>query len=330
MPVSHRTLLLAGAADPEERQCRICFDTNDPESLIAPCMCSGTQRWIHRACLNEWRAQERVPRAFTHCPTCRFEYLTALHESEEASRSRSVRFRMFVVRDTLLVFAVVQSILALVGLLIHLCDRSGAVKSLYPRSWAARTAAEHLAIGPYYTSAVVVCLALLGLIGMWLQHTGRLPATPPRSAIVRRHEPLAPTCDVCCNGCVSSGSGDVCCQSCCAVCEGGGGGGGGCALEGCGACDASGCAAEGAGILLPLTLVALLLLAVVGVVYALFFATIVMQRLAQRHVHLLQMRSETQRVIVCDLANEGREGSLQRSSSKAPIAMPMEGIAMRV
>ena len=72
MPVSHRTLSFAGAADPEERQCRICFDTNDPESLIAPCMCSGTQRWIHRACLNEWRAQERVPRAFTHCPTCRF------------------------------------------------------------------------------------------------------------------------------------------------------------------------------------------------------------------------------------------------------------------
>jgi hypothetical protein len=234
---------------------------------------------------------------------------------------------MFVVRDTILVFAGVQSILALVGLLIHLCDRSGAVQSLYPRSWAARTAAEHLAIGPYYMSAVVVCLALLGLISMWLQHTGRLPATPPRAAIVRRHEPVAPTSDVCCNGCVSSSGCAVDCQSCCAVCEGGGGG---CALEGCGACDASGCAAEGAGVLVPLTMVVLLMLAVVGVFYALFFATIVMQRLAQRHVHLLQMRSETHRVVVCDLAHEGREGSLQRSSSKAPIAMPMEGIAMRV
>ena len=88
MPVSHRALSLAGAADPEERICRICFDGADAETLIAPCMCAGTQLWVHRACLDEWRAQERVPRAFTHCPTCRFEYRTVAHETEEAARSR--------------------------------------------------------------------------------------------------------------------------------------------------------------------------------------------------------------------------------------------------
>jgi hypothetical protein len=97
------------------------------------------------------------------------------------------------------------------------------------------------------------------------------------------------------------------------VCEGGGGG---CALEGCGACDASGCAAEGAGVLVPLTMVVLLMLAVVGVFYALFFATIVMQRLAQRHVHLLQMRSETHRVVVCDLAHVCQERSQERSQER--------------
>ena len=46
----------AGAANPEDRSCRICFDGNDAHTLIAPCLCKGSSRWIHRGCLNEVRA----------------------------------------------------------------------------------------------------------------------------------------------------------------------------------------------------------------------------------------------------------------------------------
>ena len=40
--------------------CRICFegaDQVDADVLIAPCDCSGSQRWVHRLCLERWQRQ---------------------------------------------------------------------------------------------------------------------------------------------------------------------------------------------------------------------------------------------------------------------------------
>ena len=64
-------------------QCRICFeeDSTPTDELIAPCRCAGTQKHIHRRCLDEWRAQDMVPNAFSHCPTCKFQYITAIDET---------------------------------------------------------------------------------------------------------------------------------------------------------------------------------------------------------------------------------------------------------
>ena len=44
------------AADPEAGElavCRICLSEDDPMTLIAPCLCAGTSRWVHRDCLDE-------------------------------------------------------------------------------------------------------------------------------------------------------------------------------------------------------------------------------------------------------------------------------------
>jgi hypothetical protein len=35
------------------RQCRICLDTENPESMVAPCRCRGSAEFIHLACLEE-------------------------------------------------------------------------------------------------------------------------------------------------------------------------------------------------------------------------------------------------------------------------------------
>ncbi|XP_020687647.1 uncharacterized protein LOC110103309 isoform X2 [Dendrobium catenatum] len=35
--------------------CRICLES-DGEELISPCMCKGTQQFVHRFCLDHWRA----------------------------------------------------------------------------------------------------------------------------------------------------------------------------------------------------------------------------------------------------------------------------------
>lgn len=56
-----------------KRRCRVCFG-EDEVQLIAPCLCDGNSKWIHRDCLNKWRASRTNPRALTHCEVCLFQY----------------------------------------------------------------------------------------------------------------------------------------------------------------------------------------------------------------------------------------------------------------
>ncbi|XP_024516902.1 uncharacterized protein LOC9663015 isoform X2 [Selaginella moellendorffii] len=39
----------------QQRQCRICLECGGSD-LIAPCQCKGTQKFVHRSCLDNWRA----------------------------------------------------------------------------------------------------------------------------------------------------------------------------------------------------------------------------------------------------------------------------------
>eukprot|EP00303_Exanthemachrysis_gayraliae_P015531 CAMPEP_0206028526 /NCGR_PEP_ID=MMETSP1464-20131121/45092_1 /ASSEMBLY_ACC=CAM_ASM_001124 /TAXON_ID=119497 /ORGANISM="Exanthemachrysis gayraliae, Strain RCC1523" /LENGTH=117 /DNA_ID=CAMNT_0053402589 /DNA_START=8 /DNA_END=358 /DNA_ORIENTATION=- len=70
----------AAAGGENTRQCRICLSTDEPEDIIAPCACSGSVRWVHRACLDEWRAQELRANAFEQCELCKFRYVVETRE----------------------------------------------------------------------------------------------------------------------------------------------------------------------------------------------------------------------------------------------------------
>lgn len=68
----------------ELRTCRICFETEEsPEDadpanpLISPCLCSGSSRFVHRACLAQWRASNHRQDAHWQCEVCHFRYLYA-------------------------------------------------------------------------------------------------------------------------------------------------------------------------------------------------------------------------------------------------------------
>jgi hypothetical protein len=43
----------------DQPQCRICFDSGE-EDLIAPCHCKGTQKHVHRSCLDNWRSTKVI------------------------------------------------------------------------------------------------------------------------------------------------------------------------------------------------------------------------------------------------------------------------------
>ena len=70
-------------------------------------------------------------------------------------------------------------------------------------------------------------------------------------------------------------------------------------------------------VLLPIGLALLIVFAFIGIFVGVFFFTIVAQRLVQNHVHLLHRRTETQRVVVLDLAD--RPELLQRGGEEADV-----------
>ena len=139
-----------GADDDEPAQCRICLDDDHVRNMISPCSCSGTSKFVHRACLDEWRAQERVPSAFTHCPTCHFEYITDSADDIRDRPARVCQFALHVVRDIGLSMALVQLVICGIAKAIQLLDTSCKVPAALPSSW------------PYYISSVPIFLFLVG------------------------------------------------------------------------------------------------------------------------------------------------------------------------
>ena len=59
----------------EEKECRICYLEETPEKeMISPCLCNGTSKWIHRDCLELWRALNINKEAYYICMECHGEY----------------------------------------------------------------------------------------------------------------------------------------------------------------------------------------------------------------------------------------------------------------
>lgn len=49
--------------------CRICFEAGDG-LLIAPCKCTGSQKWVHVECVRRWQRSCTEPRAAHYCSVC--------------------------------------------------------------------------------------------------------------------------------------------------------------------------------------------------------------------------------------------------------------------
>ena len=54
--------------------CRICLNDSEQRYLIAPCACTGTNKFVHRECLNSWRRISTRPDAESKCPNCLTDY----------------------------------------------------------------------------------------------------------------------------------------------------------------------------------------------------------------------------------------------------------------
>ena len=98
--------------------CRICLDETNRANLIRPCNCAGTQAWIHRGCLDRWRATDPNGNRFHQCEIChfKFEYEEVL-ESRWKTHRRTAQLWAYVAFDiTALLIVINLVVLALTGI----------------------------------------------------------------------------------------------------------------------------------------------------------------------------------------------------------------------
>jgi len=159
----------------DDNQCRICFETGG--DLIAPCLCSGTSKWIHRTCLDQWRAAGSNARAMTNCFECGFQYrliqdksLTDRRRAEE--RQNCFRFSGWIIGRTVLSFVLVHLLLCTFTIILHACDRTFWGCTLVKVPWLAHPSGpppeqywDNLQYykATYYLAAVLAVLCLLGI-----------------------------------------------------------------------------------------------------------------------------------------------------------------------
>ena len=70
----------------ERPTCRFCFEeAADDDELVAPCACSGSQKYVHATCLRRWQAHQRLEAASSRadvrakantCDVCHTEFST--------------------------------------------------------------------------------------------------------------------------------------------------------------------------------------------------------------------------------------------------------------
>ena len=54
---------------------KVTYRSQDGGRLIRPCLCRGSQKYVHEGCLAAWRLQDPTSkRNYWQCPTCRYKY----------------------------------------------------------------------------------------------------------------------------------------------------------------------------------------------------------------------------------------------------------------
>ncbi|KAF5945795.1 hypothetical protein HYC85_016023 [Camellia sinensis] len=231
--------------------CRICLecDGEEDDELISPCMCKGTQQFVHRSCLDHWRsvkASINVADLLFHiAQLAKLNFIFELRSLKDNSW-RKIKFRVFVARDVFLVIGAM-------GGFAYVMDKDGSFRNSFNDSWD-RILSKH-PIPFYYCIGVLAFFVLLGFFGLVL-HCSSLNSNDPRMAG---------------------------CQNCC---------------YGWGILDCFPASMEAC---FALVIVFVVVFAILGIAYGFLAATMAIQRIWQRHYHILTKRELTKEYIVEDL-----------------------------
>ncbi|KAF9681934.1 hypothetical protein SADUNF_Sadunf05G0054800 [Salix dunnii] len=284
-PITEPSEVDLEAGPGEQFQCRICLET-DGRDFIAPCKCKGTTKYVHRECLDQWRAVKEGF-AFSHCTTCKAPYHLRVHAAADR-KWRTLKFRFFVTRDIVFIFLAVQLVIASLAYLVYLIDT-------HQKSWLRLAWGFDSELSFYY-----ICeTASVYLEKAWMQVKEVLVG------YLKFFHCLCADCHL---------PGTLCMWTDCTTC-----------FESCastaGECGCLGGAGEaGLPLLFIMALIVLGLFTVIGIFYSVLVATMVGQRIWQRHYHILAKRMLTKEYVVEDVDGE------MMGSDWSPPPLPPEHV----
>jgi hypothetical protein len=116
------------------KECRICFEGGDQEDIISPCNCNGTSKYVHRACLDQWRSQDPTHDNFSRCNQCRFTYEMENPGATVTEADRKKKYKK-AMKSSLYTF-IISAICAIIVItvLIKALDYNGDVKKILGRN----------------------------------------------------------------------------------------------------------------------------------------------------------------------------------------------------
>lgn len=245
----------------DSKLCRICLDNDNPKDFIHPCLCSGGSAYVHRKCLDNWRAMNKNGRAFEYCDVCQFKYvIEPVVDDLSADKKRLLIFRLLVTRDITLIIVLIQAVIIGMAFLIQVLDKGNhAIRNLYP--------ASANSFGIYYLSSLILFLALLGFFGLIGLCCGLI-----------KNDGVDDRCDCCCYQCFFL---NMSCNDCGGNHNCGGGG-------------------DGASILVIILLIFVLIFAIIGVFFGIILSGMIIRKVVKHHTNKLWLTQETKKYVVKD------------------------------
>lgn len=134
--------------------CRICHETDSISPLLTPCMCSGSLRFVHQNCLQQWLTASET----NACELCKFPFIMQskikpFNEWRSLDMSGVERRRLFCA-----VLFHLAAALCVIWSLCVLIERSAEEVRLGKLGW------------PFWTKLVVVTVGLTGgIVFMYIQ-----------------------------------------------------------------------------------------------------------------------------------------------------------------
>lgn len=87
------------------KECRICLSGEQQSTMIRPCQCRGTIKYVHSECLDMWRASSQNENSFFSCDQCQSNYVIVESLDMEEIQKAKRAFKIYLARDLIVVCA---------------------------------------------------------------------------------------------------------------------------------------------------------------------------------------------------------------------------------